>query len=175
MPGSLHAATVPQFLQLLPQMATLIDRAEAYCAENNIFPAELLGARLAEDMWPLSLQFRSSWSHSADAVDSALTGKREVDYAEPPADFGWLRERITDAIDRLEAVKPEALDRVADGEVNISAGEHRFKFAVPDYLVRFALPNFYFHCSIAFAILRSQGLQIGKRDFLGPLPVGNEG
>jgi hypothetical protein len=152
-------------------MATLIDKAEAYCAENDISPAELLSARLAEDMWPLSRQVRGIWSHSADAVDSALTGKREVDYAEPPADFGWLRERITDATAQLEAVRPEDLDRVEGGEVNISAGERRLKFAVPDYLVRFALPNFYFHCSIAFAILRSQGLQIGKGDFLGPLPL----
>jgi len=171
MAGSLHSATVPQFLQMLPQMAGLIDKAEAHCAETGISAAELLNARLAEDMWPLSLQFRSCWSHSADAIDSALSGKREVDYTPPPEDFGYLRQRIAEAIARLEAVKPEDLDRVEGGEVNISAGEHRLKFAVPDYLLRFALPNFYFHCSIAFAILRNQGLQIGKADFLGPMPL----
>lgn len=134
-------------------------------------PGDLLDAQLAEDMWPLSLQFRSSWSHSADAIDSALTGKRDVDYTEPPADFGYLRQRIGDAIARLETVKPDDLHRAEGGEVNISAGKHRLKFTAPDYLLHFALPNFYFHCSIAFAILRNQGLEIGKVDFLGPLPL----
>lgn len=171
MTGSLHAATIPHFLRQLPQIALLIDKAEAWCAESGTSPDELMSARLAEDMWPLSLQFRSCWSHSADAVDSALTGKRDVDFTEPPADFGWLRERNADAIARLEAIIPADLEAVEGGEVNISAGQHRLKFAVPDYLLHFALPNFYFHSSIAFAILRNQGVQIGKADFLGPLPL----
>jgi uncharacterized protein len=171
MPGSLYSASVPHFLRQLPQMAALVDKAEAHCAQSGIAPGELLRARLAEDMWHLSLQFRSCWSHSADAVDSALSGKREVDYSEPPDDFGYLRQRLDDAIARLEAVRPEDLDRVEEGEVSISAGEHRFRFTVPDYLLHFALPNFYFHCSVAHAILRNQGLRIGKADFLGPLPL----
>jgi len=171
MSGLLYSATVPSFLQMLPQMAALIDKAEAHCTANGLPPGELLNARLADDMWHLSLQFRSCWSHSSDAVDSALSGTRNVDYTEPPADFGYLRRRIGEAITRLREVNPDDLDRVQDGEVNIRAGEHRLKFAVPDYLMRFALPNFYFHCSIAFAILRNQGLQIGKADFLGPLPL----
>ncbi|MDG2004059.1 MAG: DUF1993 domain-containing protein [Novosphingobium sp.] len=171
MSGSLHAATVPHFLRQLPQMVALLDKAEAFCAEKAISPVELLGARLADDMWPLSLQFRSCWSHSADAVESALAGKRDVDFTEPPADFEWLREQLTEAIARLEAVSPEDIDRVKDGEIKIAAGEHRLKFAVPDYLVDFALPNFYFHSSIAYAILRSRGVQIGKADYLGSLPL----
>jgi len=152
-------------------MVALVDKAEAHCAERGIAPGELLNARLAEDMWNLALQFRSCWSHSADAVDSALSGKRDVDYTEPPADFAFLRERLNDAIARLEAVTPEQIDSVESGEVVINAGEHRLKFAVPDYLLHFAQPNFYFHCSIAHAILRNQGLQIGKGDFLGPMPL----
>ena len=87
MPGLLYPATIPHFLQLLPQMVELVQKAEAHCAEQGMAPQELLEARLADDMWHLSLQFRSCWSHSADAVDSALTGVREVDYTEPPADF----------------------------------------------------------------------------------------
>lgn len=171
MSDSLHSATVPHFLRQLPQMITLVDKAEAHCAQEGLSPRDFLAARLAEDMWHLLLQFRGCWSHSADAVDSALSGMREVDYTEPPADFDFLRQRLEDAVARLRAVTPEELDRVAGGEVNISAGEHRFTFGTQDYLVHFALPNFYFHCSIAYAILRNQGLQIGKSDFLGPLPL----
>lgn len=171
MTGSIYDATVPQFLDRLVQMVALIDKAQDHCAANGIAPAELLGARLADDMWHLSLQFKSCWSHSADAVDSALSGKRDVDYAEPPADFGYLRQRLADAIARLQAITPGDLERVRDGTVKISAGEHRLEFTVPDYLVRFALPNFYFHCSIAFAILRNRGLRIGKGDFLGAMPL----
>ena len=169
--ASLHAATVPHFLRQLPQMVALVDKAEAFCATNPMSAEDLLNARLAEDMWPLLLQFRGGWSHSADAIESALSGSREVDYTEPPADFAWLHQRLTQAVEQLQAVTPEQLERVEDGEVKISAGEHRFTFGTRDYLVHFALPNFYFHCSIAHAILRNQGLQIGKSDFLGPLPL----
>ena len=171
MPGSLYSATVPHFLARLPQMVALVDKAEAHCAQHGLAPEALLGARLADDMWNLALQLRSCWSHSADAVDSALSGRRDVDYAEPPADFAFLRQRLNQAIARLEAVTPDQLEQARGGEVAISAGEHRLKFAVPDYLLHFALPNFYFHCTIAFAILRNQGLKIGKGDFLGPLPL----
>lgn len=171
MSGTLYDATVPQFLDRLPQMVVLVIKAEEHCAATGMAPADLLGARLADDMWHLSLQFKSCWSHSADAVESALSGRRDVDYAEPPADFAYLRHRLTDAIARLQAVVPSEVEQASDGTVKISAGEHRLEFAVPDYLVRFALPNFYFHCSMAYAILRSRGLQIGKGDFLGPLPL----
>lgn len=171
MSGTLYDATVPQFLDRLPQMVALVGKAEEHCAANGIAPADLLGARLADDMWHLSLQFKSCWSHSADAVESALSGRRDVDYAEPPSDFAYLRQRLTDAITRLQAVTSDELESARDGTVKISAGEHRLEFAVPDYLIRFALPNFYFHCSVAFAILRNRGLAIGKSDFLGPMPL----
>ena len=166
---SLYSATVPLFLQILPQTAALIDKAEAHCAGKGLAPDELLGARLAGDMWPLSGQFRACWSHSIDAIDSALTGERHPDFSELPDDFAFFRTRIADAIARLEKVKPADVDAAEGRDVCFVVRDMRMEFTGLDYLLHFALPNFYFHSSMAYAILRNRGFEIGKRDYLGQL------
>ncbi len=171
MPVSLHSATVPHFLQILPQVSALIDKAEAHCAARGLPPEALLGARLAEDMWPLSGQLRACWAHSADAVDSLLSGTRTPDFSDLPSDFAFFKKRIEGAIVQLGTVRPADVDLAEDNEVAFKVRDMELRFAGLDYLLKFALPNFFFHSSMAYAILRNQGFEIGKRDYVGAMPL----
>lgn len=169
MPVSLYTATVPVFLQILPQVAALLDKAEAHCSENGLAPEVLLNARLAEDMWPFSWQIRACWLQSADAVESAITGERSPDFSDIPPVFAPLKQGIAGAISRLEAIRAEDIDGAEGNDVSFKVRDMSLDFTAPNYLLHFALPNFFFHSSMAYAILRNQGLPLGKRDYLGAL------
>jgi uncharacterized protein len=166
---SLYAATVPTFLQILPSVSALCDKGEQWCKEQGVDESQLTQARLAEDMWPFTAQVRSTWLHSADAIDGVQKGETSPDFTDPPGSFAELKARVDDAIVRLEAVSPEVVDGLVGKHMCFSIGERRMNFTAEDYLLSFALPNFFFHATTAYAILRSRGLPIGKRDFLGSL------
>jgi hypothetical protein len=166
---SLYAATVPTFLQILPSVGSLVDKAAVWCRHHGAKHAELLEARLAEDMWPFAMQVRAACLHSAGAVDGVQKGETRPDLSAPPATFAELRSLIDAALAQLEAVTPETVDAFVGKDTCFRFGEMRMDFAVEDYLLSFALPNFFFHATTAYAVLRARGLDIGKRDFLGGL------
>jgi hypothetical protein len=166
---SLYTATIPTFLQILPSMSALCDKGAVWCQAQGIDESELTQARLAEDMWPFAWQVRATWLHSADAVEGCRRGETAPDFADPPTSFAALKAKVDDAIARLNAVSPEAVDGLVGQDTCFRIGERRMDFAAEDYLLSFALPNFFFHATTAYAILRSRGLDIGKRDFLGGL------
>jgi hypothetical protein len=166
---SLYSATVPTFLQILPSVSALCDKGAQWCEEKGLDEAELVQARLAEDMWPFAMQVRSTWLHSADAIDGARKGECAPDFTEPPGTFAGLKARVDEAIGRLEAVTTEAVDGLVGRDTCFRIGERRMDFTAENYLLSFALPNFFFHATAAYAILRSRGLPLGKRDFLGGL------
>ena len=166
---SLYTATVPTFLQVLGAVSGLLDTAAAWCRDNGVPEGELVQARLAEDMWTFSWQVRATWAHSADAVDGVFKGEFSPDFSEPPADLAGLKAKVDDAIARLKAVDPAALDAREGHDACFKFGERRMDFTAEDYLLSFAQPNFFFHASMAYAILRNRGLPIGKRDFIGGL------
>jgi hypothetical protein len=166
---SLYSATVPTFLQILPSVSALCDKGAQWCEEKGLDESELVQARLAEDMWPFAMQVRSTWLHSADAIEGARKGETAPDFSEPPGTFAQLKARVEEAIGRLEAVTPEAVDGLVGRDTCFRIGERRMDFTAENYLLSFALPNFFFHATAAYAILRSRGLPLGKRDFLGGL------
>jgi uncharacterized protein len=164
---SLYSATVPVYLQILQSVAGLLDKAESHCRAHGLPDTELTGARLTEDMWPLANQIRSCWQHSVDAMDGVRKGEFCLDLSDPPADFAGLKARIADAIERLGAVRPEEVDALVGKDLCFKSSRHELDFIVEDYLMTFALPSFYFHVSMAYAILRVKGVAIGKGDYLG--------
>ena len=167
---SLYEATVPQFLQILPGVMANLDRAEAWAKERGLSDAEILGKRLAPDMHPLASQFRWAAQHSAGAIRSVFAGIIRPDQTPPPEDFATLRGILTDALSYVQGVDANALEAVRDKDVNLEyAGAVRLRFSGTGCLLSFALPNFYFHTSMAYAILRNLGLEIGKADFIGPV------
>jgi hypothetical protein len=167
MSTSLHAAAIGSHLQILAAIAGLLDKAEAHCREHDLPAEDLLGARLAEDMWPFAKQVTCAIQHSAGAVEGVRRGLTGPDLASAPLDFATLRGMLAEAMALLQAVEPAEIDGIADRDMRFEFGDFRMEYTVSDYLLSFALPNFYFHASMAYAILRSRGLAVGKRDFLG--------
>ena len=164
---SLYTAVIPSYLQMLGAMQGLIAKAERWCEEKQLAPAELLERRLAPDMQPLSYQFKSTVVHSLGAIEGVQRGSFSPDFSELPASFGPLRDRIGAAIDALNAIDPKTVEGFVGRDMAFVFGEHRIAFEAHEFLLSFAQPNFYFHCTTAYDILRVEGLDIGKRDFMG--------
>ena len=164
---SLHAATIPSYLQILANVARLVDKAEQWCQERALPPAELIQARLAPDMYPYAYQVKSAAFHSLGAIEGVRAGVFRPETAPPPDSFAGLRERIEQAMRGLDAVTPAELDGYLGRDVRFESGERRLEFTAENFLLSFSHPNFYFHATTAYDILRNQGVAIGKRDFLG--------
>ncbi|CAN5458804.1 DUF1993 domain-containing protein [soil metagenome] len=164
---SFYAAVVPSQLQILGSIARLIDKAESHCADNALLPATLIDARIAEDMFPFAYQVKSTAVHSLGAIEGVRKGVFSPDSTPPPASFEGLRTRIADTIATLSAIDPEEVNGFVGRDMRFSFGERHMDFRAEDFLLSFSQPNFYFHATTAYDILRMQGLPIGKRDFNG--------
>lgn len=164
---SLYSATVPSFQQILGAVSGLIDKAEAFCIEKDLPPEQIIQARLAEDMHPFAYQVKSTAVHSVGALEGVRKGMFSPDNSTPPDTFAGLRQKVTEANASLAAVNPEDVNRLEGGDMRFEAGGFRLDFTAEDFLMSFSMPNFYFHATTAYDILRMKGLQIGKRDFAG--------
>ncbi len=167
MPFSLYDATIPSNLQILRALDALLAKAETFCAENGIAPAELIDARLAGDMLPLGYQVKSCAVHSIGAIEGVRGGSFSPDRSAWPTDFAGLRELLNAAIAALESLDREAVDALTESDTQFTVGTTAMPFTGANFLLSFSQPNFYFHATTAYAILRHKGLAIGKRDFIG--------
>jgi hypothetical protein len=166
---SLYSATVPGYQQVLPALLGMITKAEDYCSAHGLAPAELIGAQLAPDMWDFAKQIRAVVLQSGTALHGAIAGELAPEFPEPPADFAGLRAMIADAIAQVDAVTPEQLDALSGRDTILRFGPRQMDFTAEDFLLSFAMPNFYFHASAAYAILRMKGVPLSKGDFLGAI------
>ncbi|WP_420382808.1 DUF1993 domain-containing protein [Novosphingobium sp.] len=164
---TLYSATVPAWLQVLHSISGLLDKAEAFCAETGLAPDELIQARLADDMLPFAYQIRATTTHSLGALEALRAGVIHPDRSAPPATMVALRELVGRTIVALEAVDAEDLNSYVGKDMRFDAGALVLDFVAEDFLLSFAQPNLYFHAVTAYDILRSKGMQIGKRDYLG--------
>jgi hypothetical protein len=124
-------------------------------------------AQLAEDMRPFAYQVKSCAVHSLGAIEGAKNGVASPDLAVSPTTFESLRERIFQTMEGLRAVVPAELDSLVNMEMRFVFGEITTVYTVENFLLSFSQPNFYFHATVAYSILRMKGIEIGKRDFLG--------
>ncbi len=166
---SLYIATVGSYLQTLEAVSGLINKAEAFCGEKGLAPHELIQARLAEDMLPFAYQVKSAAVHSLGAIEGVRKGVFSPDMTTPPDTFAALRERISDTLAALKAVEPGEVNGFIGRDMRFAMGERRMDFTAEDFLLTFSLPNFYFHSTTAYDILRWKGVPLGKRDFMGRL------
>ena len=164
---TLYAATIPSYLQILHSVSRLIDKAEAFCAENGIEPEALIQARLADDMLPFAYQIKSAAVHSIGAIEGVRTGTFSPDTSAPPATFDAMRKHITKAITALEALDPDEVEGFIGKDMRFVFGSNGIDFSAEEFLLSFSQPNFYFHATTAYDILRMKGVPIGKRDFNG--------
>ncbi len=166
MPLSMYQASVPAFLQMLNSLAAVLGKAEAYATERKIDPAVLLAYRLAPDMFPLIRQIRIA-ADFPKSCSARLAGVEIPSYADNETTFAELKARIARTVQFVQGFRPEAIDGSEEREITLTIGGQPMTFKGQQYLVNFVLPNFYFHVTAAYAILRHCGVPLGKRDFLG--------
>jgi hypothetical protein len=164
---SFYDATVPAFLQILGSLSGLLSKAEAHCKAKNIQPEVLLGARLYPDMLPLSRQVQL-------ASDFAAKGCARLTHSEVPTTpdtektFDELKQRLAKTIDYVKTFKPAQFEGAEARDVSFPVGSgNTMTVKGQQFVNNFAFPNFYFHAATAHGILRHNGVEIGKRDFLG--------
>ncbi len=164
---SLYAATVPTFLQSLRATIGWLGKAADFTADNSLVEAEVMASALVPDMFPFNRQVRACAMHSQGAIEGALGGRFSPDMTPAPDSFSGLSARLTSAIVFLEALEPAQIDALADKEMLFELGQTRMKFQASEFLLSFSQPNFFFHTTTAYAILRHLGMPLGKRDYLG--------
>ena len=163
---SLHAALVPSWLQILGAGRGWLDKGMAH----GLTEAELADARLIEDMFPFAYQVKSMAVHSQGAIEAVRQGLFSPNFGEAlPSTLAELRQRLDGAIALLESVGEDELEEFHGRPMRFEIGEKRLDFWAEDFLLSFSQPNFYFHASMAYAILRAKGVPVGKIDYLGAL------
>lgn len=165
---SMHRATVPVLVRGLKILSTLLEKGEAHAKETGQDPADLLGASLAPDMLTLVGQIQRA-SDTAKGAIGRLTDVTPPAMPDDETTFADLQARIARTIAFLESVDPDAFDGAKKREVTLKAGSFEAKMSGEDCLLGFVLPNFYFHLTTAYGILRHQGVALGKLDYLGKL------
>jgi hypothetical protein len=164
---SFYDATVPAFLQILGSLTGILTKAEAHGKAKNIQPEVLLGARLYPDMLPLSKQIQMVCDFAAKTC-ARLTHGEVPTTPDTEKTFDELKQRLAKTIDYVKAFKPAQFDGAEGRDVTFPIGPtNTMTLKGQQYLNNFAFPNFYFHAATAHGILRHNGVEIGKRDFLG--------
>ena len=163
---SMYQASVPAFLQMLNSLSAILEKAEAHALSRKIEPSVLLNTRLTPDMFPLVRQVQLV-TDFAKGTAGRLAGVELPKYEDTETSFAELKARIAKTVDFLHSLKPAQIDGSEGREITIPIGGQPHKFTGQNYLIKFALPNFYFHHTTAYAILRQCGVDIGKRDYLG--------
>ena len=165
---SLYDLSVRSFLQTLGSVAGFLDKSLAHFKANGMDPEEVVETRLHGDMLPFRFQIISVAHHSAGAIAGSKAGLVQMS---PPneLDYAGLRKLIADARTALEAVTPGEVNALEGRDVIFQIGEHKMPFVVEDFLLSFSIPNFHFHATTAYDILRQKGVPLAKRDYLGAI------
>jgi len=167
----LYDATVSPFLRMLAALDALLDKAAAHCAREGIAPEELITARLAPDMEAFAYQIKSTAIHSAGAIEGIKRGTFTPDRSAPGETFDALKARLAATRAALDALAPAEVEDLADRPMKFEVGRHFAPYTGSSFLLHFSKPNFYFHATTAYDILRHMGLDIGKIDYLGKLDL----
>jgi uncharacterized protein len=166
---SLYDATVAGFQQTLAGVAGFLDRGLAHCHENNIDPATLVETRLYGDMLPLRFQVQQVAHHSIGAIEAVKAGMFLPPMNIPPEDYVALQKRVADARESLGKLTAAEVNDLEGRDVVFQISDMNMLFTAQGFLLSLSLPMFFFAATTAYDILRSQGVPLGKRDFMGPL------
>jgi len=163
---SMYQASAPRFVNILRNLSAILDKAEAHCTAKKIDPSALTTYRFYPDMFPFTRQVQIACDSAKGAV-ARLAGVDIPKHEDTEQTFGELKARIAKTIDFIESVSAGKIDGSEEKEVvlQMRSGERRFKGM--QYLLGHAYPNFYFHVTTAYNILRHNGVEIGKADFIG--------
>jgi uncharacterized protein len=168
MQSDLYTFSAPIFVRQLHNLSEILVIAEKHTTEHNISPAALLSARLYPDMFPLTGQVRSACD-TAQRATARILGKEPLSSEDTDKTFGDMQERIRNASAYVGGHPADAFRAAEQRIVDFPLGKESMKLTTREYLTRFALPNFYFHVTTAYDILRHNGVVLGKRAYLGAI------
>lgn len=163
---SMYQISVPVFVRMLNNLSTILDKAAAHCAEKKIDPAVLINFRLYPNMFALVRQVQVA-ADAAKNVSAYLAGTEPPRFENTEQTFAELIERVKKTIDYVNGFTPAQIDGSEEKEIRITRGETTVTYRGQDYLLNRALPNMYFHITTAYDILRHNGVELGKKDYLG--------
>jgi hypothetical protein len=163
---TMYQASIPVFIHTLQALSKILDKAAASAEARKIDPSVLINARLAPDMLPLSKQIQIA-TDGTKGCAARLAGVDVPSFPDTETTFPELQARLARTVDFLKTIKPEQIDASETRKVTLKIGGKDMVFEGQPYLLSFVLPNMYFHAAITHAILRHNGVDIGKRDFLG--------
>jgi len=168
---SLYDLSVASHLQTLGGVANVLAKGEDYAAAGNMDLEKILRYKMSEDMAPFSFQVISVWHHSLNAIKGLKAGE----FSPPPKmsglDYQGLRGLVSEAIEGLQGETPEDINALADKPMLFKMGKVEIPFTTDNFMLSFSLPNFYFHATTTYAVLREHGVPLGKMDYLGQMRV----
>lgn len=167
---SLYDISVASYLQVLDATAGVLEKGAAFAAEKGMDLDAIVDTRLHDDMNPFHFQVVSVWHHSL----GAMRGAKEGVFSPPPSlelDYAGLQGLVTEASGELRALSEKKVNALAGKAMKFKMGDFEIPFTVEGFILSFSLPNFYFHATTTYDILRMKGVPLGKMDFLGALRV----
>jgi uncharacterized protein len=163
---SMHNMVADQCAPLLAAMSKILDKGAAYAEAKKFDVSVLVNSRLAPDMWPLSRQVQIASDMVKNGV-ARLAGQEAPRYEDNEQTIDELKARIAKTIDYIKSVPASAFEGAEDRDIKIPLRDRTLEMKGLDYLRGFVLPNFYFHASMVYALMRHNGVELGKKDFLG--------
>ncbi len=165
---SMYQASIPVFIHMHGNFADILDKGAAHAEANKIDPAVLVNARLYPNMFALARQVQIA-TDATKGCAARLAGQTPPSYEDKEASFAELKARLDKTVAFLKTFKPEQIDGSEDKTIELKVGGKPMTFKGQDYLLHYVLPNLYFHTTTAYAILRHNGVPVGKADFLGKI------
>jgi len=163
---TMYQASIPSFLRMSGNLSVILDKAAAHAEVKNIDPSIFVNARLTPDMFPLSRQVQIA-TDMVKGCAARLAGIEVPGYEDNESTFAGLQARIAKTIAFLDSVNPAQIDGSEDRPITVKFGSRELGFIGQDYLLDFVIPNFHFHLTTSYSILRHHGVEIGKIDYTG--------
>ncbi|MFA9230174.1 MAG: hypothetical protein RIR95_2308 [Pseudomonadota bacterium] len=162
----MHAMIIPTFDRTLGALSNILTKAEAHCTAKNVKPEAIMTFRMFPDMLPFTKQVQLACDFAARA-SARLAGEAPKPFADTETTFPELQARIAAARAYIASFPVAAFDDTASRSITFPAGPQEMTMSAPDFLMQYALPQFHFHAATAYNILRHNGVEIGKRDYMG--------
>ena len=168
---SLYDICVPTYLQILGGVSKVLDKGAAHAADSGTDPNDLVDLKLCDDMRPLTFQIISCWHHSLGAIRGLEAGEFNPPPSMPDMDYAGLQGLVQEAVTGLDKCSADDINAATGKDMMFRMTGLEIPFKAEDFILSFSLPNFYFHATTAYDLLRLNGTPLGKGDFLGALRV----
>ena len=168
---TLYDVSVKTYIQELGAVSGVLEKGRQYCEENNIELDDIVNTRLHPDMMPLHFQIVSVVHHSQGAMRGVQAGEFTTPSFAIDKDYQELHDSVKAALQEVQQLTPDAVNALEGNDLMFKIGDRGMPFIAEDFLMSFSLPNFYFHATTTYDILRMKGVPLGKRDFLGQMRI----